>query len=71
MPWIPLVVACCRARIGQPLSMYPPGRLLFLRPIKTRQHKEFDAVWITPQDLVGEKPAAGSVDTRTPGSFME
>ncbi|KAL4421634.1 hypothetical protein ABPG75_010925 [Micractinium tetrahymenae] len=43
-----------RARIGQPLSMYPPGRLIFLRPIKTRVAKEWDAVWIRPEDIIAE-----------------
>jgi hypothetical protein len=33
--------------------MYPPGRVLFLRPIKTRQAKEWDAVWVQPEDLIG------------------
>lgn len=43
-----------RARIGQPLSMYPPGRIIFLRPIKTRVVKEWDAVWIQPEDIIAE-----------------
>lgn len=42
-----------RQSMGQPLSMYPPGRVLFLRPIKTQQTKEWDAVWIQPEDLIG------------------
>lgn len=43
----------CRSRMGTPLSMYPPGRVLFLRPIKTRVWKEWDAVWIEPEDIIG------------------
>lgn len=44
--------------------MFPPGRVLFLRPIKilTRQEKkneqgvtqQWDAIWITPQELIQE-----------------
>lgn len=41
--------------MGQPLSMYPPGRVLFLRPIKTRKQKEWDAVWIAAEDLIGAR----------------
>ena len=35
-----------RTAMGQPLAMFPPGRLIFLRPIKTRRKREWDAVWI-------------------------
>jgi hypothetical protein len=44
--------------------MFPPGRIIFLRPIKLLDPKqgkkergvkhEWDAVWTTPQELVGE-----------------
>ena len=43
----------CRSRMGTPLSMYPPGRLIFVRPIKSRMCKEWDAVWIQPEDIIG------------------
>jgi len=33
--------------------MYPPGRLIFVRPIKFRKFKEWDAVWIQPEDIIG------------------
>lgn len=52
-PPTPIAPACHRARLGQPLSMYPPGRVLFLRPIKTRAAKEWEGVWIRPKDIVG------------------
>lgn len=45
--------------------MFPPGRVIFVRPLKTlvgRRHhgapkrfeKGWDAVWITPQELIAE-----------------
>eukprot|EP00887_Chlorella_sp_A99_P003991 scaffold11.g3991.t1 len=37
------------------LPMFPPGRVLFLRPLKSRAKKEFDAVWVAPE---GAAPAA-------------
>jgi len=47
------------------VPMFPPGRLLFLRPLKSRgvrrkasgkrvSLKSWDAVWITAQELIGE-----------------
>uniref|UniRef100_A0A1D1ZLV4 sn-1-specific diacylglycerol lipase n=2 Tax=Auxenochlorella protothecoides TaxID=3075 RepID=A0A1D1ZLV4_AUXPR len=39
---------------GQPMSMYPPGRLIFVRPIKTRRKKAWDCVWISPEDIIDE-----------------
>lgn len=35
------------------MSMYPPGRVIFVRPIKTRKKKDWDAVWISPEDIIG------------------
>lgn len=44
-----------RQRLGQPVSTYPPGKVIFLRPIKTcRGVKHWDAVYIAPEDLVAE-----------------
>ena len=44
--------------------MYPPGRIIFLRPIKVRKkrksggegrlEKKWDAVWVSPREVVGE-----------------
>ena len=45
--------------------MYPPGRVIFLRPIKVLDRSErqgedrgvktvWDAVWTTPQEIIGE-----------------
>lgn len=45
--------------------MYPPGRIIFVRPLKTlvgRRHrggprrlqKGWDCVWITPKELIAE-----------------
>ena len=45
--------------------MYPPGRIIFLRPIKVRKkrksgeeghkiEKRWDAVWVSPREVVGE-----------------
>lgn len=44
----------CRVSGGQPMSMYPPGRLIFVRPIKTRRKKAWDCVWISPEDIIGK-----------------
>lgn len=54
-------------RKGRALNMYPPGRIIFLRPIKIakRKHgedgevtkkiiKRWDAVWVSPREVVGE-----------------
>lgn len=43
-----------RVTMGQPMSMYPPGRVIFVRPIKTRKKKHWDAVWISPEDIIDE-----------------
>lgn len=43
-----------RLAMGQPMSMYPPGRIVFVRPIKSRREKHWDAVWISPEDLIDE-----------------
>lgn len=42
-----------RRALGQPVSMYPPGKVVFLRPIKTRRAKQWDAVFVSPEDLIG------------------
>ena len=52
------------ARKGKAKDMFPPGRVMFLRPIKVldRQEKkkeqgvkqQWDAIWITPQELIQE-----------------
>ena len=42
--------------------MYPPGRVVFLRPIKVlkrrgpgrKLEKRWDAVWVTPEQLMSE-----------------
>jgi hypothetical protein len=39
---------------GQPVPMFPPGKVIFLRPIKTRRAKDWDAVHIAPEDLISE-----------------
>ena len=49
------------------MDMYPPGRVMFLRPIKLQEEMDeeeggggkrlrqaWDAVWITPQELMME-----------------
>ena len=49
------------------MDMYPPGRVMFLRPIKLQEEaneeeegggkrlkQAWDAVWITPQELMME-----------------
>ena len=51
-------------RKGRALNMYPPGRIIFLRPIKVRKKrkhggegklvKRWDAVWVSPREVVGE-----------------
>ena len=43
-----------RRRMGQPVAMYPPGKIIFLRPIKSRRHRHWDAVFVAPEDLIGE-----------------
>lgn len=43
-----------RRRLGQPVPMYPPGRVVFLRPLKARQARQWDAVFVAPEDLIGE-----------------
>ncbi len=46
-------------------DMYPPGRVLFIRPLKhlvgkrhragpRRLEKGWDAVWVTPKELIAE-----------------
>ena len=52
------------ARKGKAKDMFPPGRILFLRPIKVLDRQEskkeqgvkqqWDAIWITPQELIQE-----------------
>lgn len=54
-------------RKGRALNMYPPGRIIFLRPIKIAKRKKgedgeairkiikrWDAVWVSPREVVGE-----------------
>ena len=49
------------------MKMYPPGRIMFMRPLKTikirrrsdekvekRLEKSWDAIWVTPQELIAE-----------------
>ena len=45
------------------MDMYPPGRIIFVRPLKTlvgrrghgrRLEKGWDTVWVTPQELIAE-----------------
>lgn len=44
------------------IAMYPPGRVIFLRPLKVlkkrgparRMEKRWDAVWVTPEQLMAE-----------------
>lgn len=44
-----------RGRLGQPVGTYPPGKIIFLRPLKPRNaEKEWDAVYIAPEDLIAE-----------------
>jgi uncharacterized membrane protein YgcG len=47
-----------RRRLGQPIEMYPPGKVIFLRPIKSQSRlgikKTWDAIYIAPEDLMGE-----------------
>lgn len=55
------------ARKGKAKDMFPPGRVMFLRPIKLLQDRDqardkrnegykqkWDCIWITPQELIGE-----------------
>ncbi|KAK9829311.1 hypothetical protein WJX72_005111 [[Myrmecia] bisecta] len=51
---------------GRAMDMFPPGRIIFQRPIKTigrkrrrmvphrRMEKQWDAVWVTPREIIGE-----------------
>ena len=46
-------------RFAQARHFRPPGRLMFLRPVKGRRgegaaHRRFEAVWIDPEELVAE-----------------
>ena len=50
-------------RRGREMDMYPPGRIIFVRPLKTlvgrrghgrRLEKGWDTVWVTPQELIAE-----------------
>lgn len=43
-----------RRKVGRPIKMMPPGKLVFLRPSKLRKQKQWDGVWIAAEDLVGE-----------------
>lgn len=43
-----------RRRMGQPVAMYPPGKIIFLRPMKARRRRHWDAVYVAPEDLIGE-----------------
>lgn len=48
------------------MNMYPPGKIIFMRPVKTTKGKlrlghvhreklkEWDAVWVTAYELIGE-----------------
>jgi hypothetical protein len=50
-------------RRGREMDMYPPGRVMFIRPLKTlvgrrgpgrRSERGWDTVWVTPQELIAE-----------------
>lgn len=47
-----------RRKLGQPVPMFPPGRVLFLRPMKVRRGlslmRTWDAVYVAPEDLISE-----------------
>lgn len=44
------------------ISMYPPGRVVFMRPLKVPKRRgptrkietRWDAVWVTPEQLMSE-----------------
>ena len=50
-------------RRGREMDMYPPGRVIFVWPLKTLvgrrgprrcTEKGWDTVWVTPQELIAE-----------------
>ena len=52
-------------RKGRGLNMYPPGRVIFMRPFKVLKRgreggdtdsyrKKWDAVWVSPREVIGE-----------------
>lgn len=44
-----------RGRLGQPVGTYPPGKVIFLRPLKSQNaEKQWDAVYVAPEDLIAE-----------------
>jgi len=48
-----------RRKSGQPIEMYPAGKIVFLRPIKSQSRlgqgkRKWDAVYIAAEDLMGE-----------------
>ena len=48
-----------RRKSGKPIEMYPPGKISFLRPIKSQTRlgqlkRSWDAVYIAAEDLMGE-----------------
>ena len=42
------------------MNMFPPGRIIFVRPLKQydgegkKVGQEWDTVWITPEEVIGE-----------------
>lgn len=50
-------------RKGRGLNMYPPGKVIFMRPLKVLKRgreggdsyrKKWDAVWVSPREVIGE-----------------
>ena len=52
-------------RKGRGLNMYPPGKVIFMRPFKVLKRgreggdsdsyrKKWDAVWVSPREVIGE-----------------
>lgn len=35
--------------------MFPPGRCIFLRPLKSRASKQWEGVWVSPRDIIGAR----------------
>ena len=45
---------------GNAMNMFPPGRIIFVRPLKQydgdgkKVGQEWDTVWITPEEIISE-----------------
>lgn len=46
---------------GRAMDMFPPGRIVFIRPIKQvdehgkkKGHRGWDTVWVQPMEIIGE-----------------